>query len=56
MVIVKNITMICPIVVAALYAITGLTFAWKREWAWACVWLCYAVANVGLVAAARSVE
>ena len=45
----RIITISFPSIVAVLYAATGFSFLCRREWAWATVWLCYAVANVGLV-------
>lgn len=32
-----------------LYLIAAGSFAWKGNWAWAMVWFCYAMANVGLI-------
>ena len=36
-------------VVCLLYASAAISYALKREYAWALVWLSYAMANVGLV-------
>jgi len=50
----RMITIVCPAVVALLYMATGVAFLWRHNWAWAAVWLCYAVANVGLILAGGS--
>lgn len=36
-----------------LYTITGISYALKQDWPWALVWFAYAVANFGLILAAR---
>ncbi len=41
-----------PLIVGALYALTGIGYLWKREFGWAIVWLSYGLANVGLIMAA----
>ena len=41
-----------PLISAVLYGIVGVGYALKKEWAWSFVWISYAFANVGLVAAA----
>lgn len=32
-----------------LYLIAAGSFAYKNNWAWAMIWFCYAMANVGLI-------
>tara|TARA_R100000008_G_scaffold83740_1_gene69573 strand:- start:522 stop:683 length:162 start_codon:yes stop_codon:yes gene_type:complete len=44
-----------PMISAVLYAIAGLGYFFKEEYAWAAVWSSYALANVALVAAAWEV-
>ena len=44
-----------PIISAILYTIAGLGYAVKEEYAWAAVWISYALANIALVAAAWDV-
>ena len=38
-----------PSIAAALYAVAGTGYIFKRDYPWACVWIAYALANVGLV-------
>lgn len=40
-----------PAITAVLYAAVGVGYLLKKDFAWATVWLAYAVANVGLVLA-----
>lgn len=44
-----NLIHVLPSVVGILYAIVGLCYLYKRDYAWAMVWISYALANVGLV-------
>ena len=41
-----------PGLVLVLYLVTAILHAVDREWAWATVWSCYAMANAGLIWAA----
>ena len=41
-----------PLISAILYMIVGIGYGLKKEWAWSFVWMSYAFANIGLVAAA----
>tara|TARA_R100001082_G_scaffold102060_1_gene71905 strand:+ start:325 stop:486 length:162 start_codon:yes stop_codon:yes gene_type:complete len=41
-----------PLISAILYGVVGIGYAIKKEWAWSFVWISYALANIGLVAAA----
>lgn len=41
-----------PIISGVLYLLCGVGYAMKKEWAWCLVWVSYALANFGLVAAA----
>ena len=41
-----------PLISAILYMIVGVGYGMKKEWAWSFVWMSYALANIGLVAAA----
>ena len=43
---------VLPLISAILYGIVGVGYAMKREYAWSFVWFSYALANIGLVAAA----
>lgn len=38
-----------PIVVFFLYAVVGICYLFKKDYAWALVWGSYALANIGLV-------
>jgi|TARA_Y100000401_G_scaffold35785_1_gene26805 hypothetical protein len=38
-----------PSIVAVLYSIAGVCYLVKKDYAWATVWLAYALANVGLI-------
>ena len=41
-----------PLISAILYALVGVGYFLKKEYAWSLVWISYALANVGLVIAA----
>ena len=41
-----------PLIAAILYMVVGIGYGMKKEWAWSFVWVSYALANIGLVAAA----
>lgn len=43
------ITFYVPAFVGILYLITGCAYIYKKEYAWACVWLGYSIAQCGLV-------
>lgn len=43
------ITFYVPTFVGILYLITGCAYIYKKEYAWACVWLGYSIAQCGLV-------
>jgi|TARA_R100000664_G_C2650844_1_gene71551 hypothetical protein len=38
-----------PMIVFFLYAIVGICYILKKDYAWALVWISYALANVGLI-------
>jgi len=38
-----------PVMVFFLYAIVGMCYILKKDYAWALVWMSYALANIGLV-------
>ncbi len=38
-----------PTIVFFLYAIVGIAYILKKDYAWALVWWSYAMANVGLI-------
>jgi hypothetical protein len=40
-------------IVTVLYAWVGLSYGVKGDWPWALTWTAYALANVGLILAAR---
>jgi len=48
---IDRLIVILPGITMALYAIVAIAFASKREWAWAVVYIGYALANVGLIIA-----
>ena len=43
---------ILPLISAVLYFIVGVSYGFKKEWAWCLVWISYSLSNVGLVLAA----
>ena len=45
---------ICPLIAGILYAIVGIGYLIKKDYPWSLVWISYALANLGLVLAARS--
>ena len=45
------ITLILPSIVGVLYFITGCAYLYKKEYAWAIIWLGYSFSQVGLVLA-----
>jgi hypothetical protein len=49
----KYLVIYLPAIVGVLYFITGVAYACRKEWAWAIVWMAYAVANVGLILAGK---
>ena len=40
---------ILPAIVGLLYLIVGICYIAKRDFAWAMVWISYALANIGLI-------
>ena len=53
---VEFLVKVCPITAAFLYALVGIGYGLKEDWPWCLVWMSYALANIGLVLAARGVE
>jgi len=47
------ITLSVPAIVSVLYFITALSHALKGEYGWAMAWMCYGLANIGLIIAAH---
>ena len=43
---------LCPSIAGILYAIVGIGYFIKKDYAWSLVWMSYALANLGLVLAA----
>ena len=43
---------LCPAIAGVLYAIVGVGYLMKKDYAWALVWISYSLANLGLVLAA----
>tara|TARA_Y100001937_G_scaffold83447_1_gene112881 strand:+ start:598 stop:768 length:171 start_codon:yes stop_codon:yes gene_type:complete len=43
---------LCPSIAGVLYAIVGIGYFIKQDYAWSLVWISYALANLGLVLAA----
>ena len=44
-----SLIFIMPSLVGALYFIVAVCYMFKKDFAWALVWMSYALANVGLV-------
>ena len=44
----------CPLIAGVLYAIVGIGYFIKKDYPWSLVWISYALANLGLVLAART--
>ncbi len=42
-----------PLIAAVLYFVVGMGYLFRKDYAWALVWVSYSMANVGLVAAAE---
>ena len=42
-------TTITPSIVTALYFLTGVCYIFRKDYAWAWVWISYAMANFGLI-------
>jgi len=40
---------ILPFIVAFLYAVVGVCYFIKKDYAWALVWASYSLANIGLI-------
>jgi len=49
-----KLTIILPSIVAILYIATSLSHWYNERYAWSFVWLCYALANVGLIFAGEN--
>ena len=45
---------LCPMLAGILYAIVGIGYFIKKDYPWSLVWMSYALANLGLVLAARA--
>ena len=45
------ITRYGPMIAGVLYAIVGVAYILKKEWAWGVVWCSYSVANFALMVA-----
>ena len=45
------ITRFVPLIAGLLYAVVGVAYILKKEWAWGTVWCSYSVANFGLMVA-----
>tara|TARA_B100000282_G_C31468805_1_gene370308 strand:- start:246 stop:419 length:174 start_codon:yes stop_codon:yes gene_type:complete len=45
---------LCPLIAGILYAIVGIGYFIKKDYPWCLVWISYALANLGLVLAARA--
>lgn len=49
-----KLSIILPAIVAILYLATSLCHMYNGKYAWSFVWLCYALANVGLIFAGEN--
>jgi hypothetical protein len=47
------ITKFIPLLTGILYAIVGVAYLLKKDYAWATVWCAYALANFGLISASH---
>ncbi len=45
----QHIINIAPLIVAVFYFIVGGCYLIRRDYAWALVWISYALANIGLI-------
>ncbi len=45
------VTKFVPLVAGLLYAVVGIAYFMKKEWAWGVVWTSYSFANFGLTIA-----
>jgi hypothetical protein len=46
---IDSLIVMMPSIVAALYSIVGVCYVFKKDYAWATIWLAYAMANIGLI-------
>tara|TARA_R110002096_G_scaffold28772_1_gene87213 strand:- start:579 stop:755 length:177 start_codon:yes stop_codon:yes gene_type:complete len=44
----------CPLIAGVLYAVVGIGYLIRKDYAWSMVWISYALANLGLVLAASA--
>lgn len=47
--IIDSLIIMMPSIVGALYFVVGVCYIAKKDYAWATVWLAYALANIGLI-------
>lgn len=45
----ETLTAVIPGIVSILYCATGICYLCKKDFAWALVWLSYALANFGVI-------
>lgn len=50
----SKLSIILPSIVAILYLATAVAHSYNGKYAWSFVWLCYALANVGLIFAGEN--
>lgn len=50
----SKLAIILPSIVAVLYLATALVHLYNCRWAWSFVWMCYALANIGLIFAGET--
>lgn len=50
----SKLSIILPAIVAVLYLATSLSHLYNGKVAWSFVWLCYAMANIGLIFAGET--
>lgn len=50
----SKLAIVLPGIVAVLYLATALVHLYNCRWAWSFVWMCYALANIGLIFAGET--
>lgn len=53
---VEILVRLCPALAGILYAVVGVGYLVKKDYAWALVWIAYSIANIGLILAASTTE
>ncbi len=53
---IDSLVKFCPLIAGVLYAVVGVGYFIRKDYAWALVWISYALANLGLVLAAAKAQ